>query len=212
MDSKRLKRVAAVFAGAVALVAVAGFPGAGSSSAALASSTCAWPLAQPFLPWSGSGQYFLAPGEDFEGAMTGWNLAGGATVTSGNESSYVGSTADSHSLSLPSVTSSATTPSICVTTQSPILRFFARNTGKLSSQLAVYVNYTGTDRKLHSVKIAGLKAIGSSWTLGSKVSFINYVREPLVNGYAWITFTFKPNDSQGGWTMDDLYVDPIKSQ
>ena len=202
-----------MFAGAVALVAVAGFPGPGSSSAAGATSSCGWPpLVQPFAPWKDSGQYFLAPGGNFEGPMTGWSLAGAAAIASGNESFYVGSSSDSHSLSLPTVTSSATTPLICVTIQSPNLRFFARNKGKLSSQLAVYVNYTGADHKLHSVKIAGLKGLGGSWTLGSSISFINYVREPLRDGNAWISFTFKPNDSQGAWSMDDLYVDPLKSQ
>jgi hypothetical protein len=213
MDAQRIKRLAAMFAGAVALVAVVGFLRPGTSAASTSSTSCPWgPLTQPFLHWNDSGQYFLASGGNFEGAMTGWTLAGSAGTTSGNESSHVGAPGDSRSLALPTVASSATTPMICVTTQSPDLRFFALNTGIASAQLVVYVNYTGADGKLHSVKIAAIKGVGSSWVVIPQISFIAYVREPLQNGNAWVSFTFKPNGTQSHWQIDDLYVDPLKSQ
>jgi hypothetical protein len=44
------------------------------------------------------------------------------------------------------------------------------------------------------------------------ISFIQYISTPLKSGYANISFTIKPNDNHGNWQLDDLYVDPIKSQ
>jgi hypothetical protein len=36
--------------------------------------------------------------------------------------------------------------------------------------------------------------------------------KPAADGTGLIAFTFSPKDGKGNWQMDDLYIDPIKSQ
>lgn len=112
----RRYRVVKVVGLAAVVVVVA--PGAGAASAGgryvqagrYAASDCpTYSTVQPFLPWTDSGYYFLAPGGSFENSLTGWTAKSGAKIVSGNESYYVNSHADSHSLSLPNG-SSATSP------------------------------------------------------------------------------------------------------
>jgi hypothetical protein len=185
-----------------------------ATSVASAAGNCAFPpSAQPFQRFADSNSYFLASGGDFEGSLSGWSLSGGAGVANGNEGYDVGSASDSHSLALPTTSSSVTTPSICVTSDAPTFRMFIENNGNLGhidGQLAVYLNFTGSDGKAQQVKIAALKVKDRSWTLSPKISFIQYISTPLQSGYAQVSFTIKPNDNHGNWQIDDLYVDPLK--
>jgi len=217
MRTPQLRRSSATAVLVVALAVAAGLL-AGNSRAgrhAAMGASCAWPpLTQPFLRWADPAQYFLVPGGNFEGALSGWTLSGGAKVVSGNESYHVGSASDSKSLALPTTSSSVTTPTICVTALSPTFRLFMLNNGAnghTDGQLAFYLNFTGADGKPQQVKIAGLKG-GTSWSLSLPISFIQYITTPLQSGYANVSFTIKPNDNHGNWQIDDFYVDPIKSQ
>ena len=90
---------------------------------------CGWtPPTKPLLSLGDTDSYFLLPGSSFEGDPPGWSLAGGAGAVGGNESFYVNDPGDSQSLALPTG-STATTPDVCVTVESPTLRFFVLNTG-----------------------------------------------------------------------------------
>jgi len=199
---------------AVVLLLVAGAASLATTSAAQAAG-CSWgPLTQPFLPWNDANLYFGAPGGDFESGASGWGIAGGAGIVAGNESSYVGSDSDNYSLALPTTSSVVTTPTICVTSQSPLIRLFIKNNGNLGhidGQLAVYLNFTGADGKAQQVKIAALTVKSTSWTLSAPISFIQYVSTPLKAGFAYVSFTLRPNDNHGNWQVDDLYVDPYKT-
>jgi hypothetical protein len=213
----RVKPLTVTLATAIALAVAAGSlaGGARAGTVTLTNAGCAWPpLSQPFLPWADPGSYFLAPGGDFEGDMSGWTLSGGAAVVPGNESYDVGSLSDSKSLWLPTTSSSATTPTICVTALSPDLRLFALNhgaNGHTDGQLALYLNFIGADGRPLEVKIAALRG-GTSWLLSPPILFIQYISQPLMAGTAQISFTIKPNDNHGNWQIDDFYVDPLKSQ
>src|ERR1051326_5506012 len=87
------------------LAAIAATFGAFAATATTAGATTgACPariLKQAFLPFSDTGQYFLAPNGGFESGLTGWTSGGGATVVSGNETSYLNASTDSHSVNLP---------------------------------------------------------------------------------------------------------------
>jgi hypothetical protein len=213
-----------------ALAMVLGFAalvGAFGASTSLAKSpppvgNCTWPSSvQPFLPWADPGLYFLVPGGSFEGSMGDWSRTGatshpwsrtGATqVVSGNESSYVNSPSDSHSLSLPT-SSSATTPLVCITVLSPDLRLFLRNTGNGDSKLAVDVNYTDSHGNPKTARVGEGKS-GANWTLSPQLLFLKPVQDLLKkNGQTLVSFTFRPLDNKGNWQIDDLYIDPLKSQ
>jgi hypothetical protein len=168
-------------------------------------------IVQPFVaPWGDADSYFLAPGGSFEGNLTGWTVQGGRLVH-GNESYYVDSSKDGESLSLPSG-SRATSPSICVTTQTPDLRIFVLNTGSATATLNVNMTYTNIQGRGTTVSVGSLTG-SSSWSLSPQVFFLKNIT-PVVNsnGQTWVTFSFAPVGRTGHWQIDDFYVDPIKSQ
>ena len=204
-----LRRVLVVLATLLA-GATAGLVGSASASI----STCSFgALSLPLLGLGDLNPYFLAPGANFEGSLSAWNLSGGASVASGNESWKVGAPTDSHSLALPTTSTAATTPTFCVTTSAPTFRMFIKNNGNngyTNGQLAVYLNFTGPDGHTQQVKIAALTVKSTAWTLTPPISFIQYLSTPLKTGLANISFTIKPNDNHGNWQIDDIYVDPWK--
>jgi hypothetical protein len=193
---------------ATAAVVVVAAIGAGTASAhgqASSSSCPAFTTTEPFTAWGDPGDYFLAPGGDFEGSLTGWT-ARGAKIVSGNEPFYVTAASDSHSLSLPKG-ATAKTPSICVSLDTPDLRLFVKNTGAAAATLNVTMTYTNNQGKPYTATVAKLTA-GSSWTLSPPVLFLANIQSILsTNNQTWVSFTFT---STGSFLIDDLYVDPIK--
>jgi len=140
----------------------------------------------------------------------GWSLTGGASLVACSESSDVtGSATDSYSLGLPGL-SSATTPQICVTIQDPQFRVFVRNTGDPKAQLMVQAQIVTNAGQPKTYDLGAVKGSGS-WTLSSPVRFKSAI-QPGSDGTGLIAFTFTPKDATGNWQIDDLYIDPIKSQ
>jgi hypothetical protein len=178
---------------------------------------CDWmnaTLPTPFAPWGDDGQYFLMSGGDFEGDMSDWTLENGAGLVAGNESYQIGSPSDSQSLLLPSG-SSVTTPTVCVTAQSPDLRLAVLKSGVRDAKLRVYLNFTDDKGNPRTQKLKDL-AGSDSWTLTDPLKFLGPVNNILKrNGQTTVSFTFAveaKNDSQdAAWQIDDLYVDPYKS-
>ena len=179
---------------------------------------CDWmnmSLPTPFAPWDGdSGQYFLVPGGDFEGDLSGWTLNDGAATVSGNESFQLGSLSDTQSLLLPDG-ASVTTPDICVTMQSPDLRFALLNQGVKDAKLQVFLNFTDDKGNPRTQKLKDLTG-GPSWALSDPLKFLGPVNSILKrNGQTTVSFTFVANakkGSQGSWQIDDIYVDPYCSK
>ncbi len=162
---------------------------------------------QVFSRWGDQNSYVLAPDGGFEAGGAGWSLTGGAKAVKGNESYYVHGARDSRSLSLPAG-SSATSPSICVAIDTPILRMFARNTGDPTSRLRVEAIYS-LEGVLRTDVVNDVIA-GSSWAPTQEMS--------VVLGLSTIVGTVTPSsiqvritplDSKGKWRVDDFYVDPF---
>jgi hypothetical protein len=195
--------LAAIGAGTASAHGSAGGPGVGKYTQGCPT----FSTVQPFLPWNDLGWYFLGPAADFEGSLTGWTVKGGKIV-SGNETYYVNAPTDTHSLSLPK-SSTATTPSICVTLDTPDIRLFVKNTGSASSILTVNMTYTSNQGKPSTVTVAKLTGT-SSWTLSPSILFLANIQSILNNnGQTWVTFQFASN---GSFQIDDFYVDPLKHQ
>ena len=196
----RRSRAKSAGAAAVALLALAAF--AGSAQA------CSYSGAQQvFKPWGDQHSYVLASDGGFEAGGAGWSLTGGAKAVAGNESYKLGGAGDSRSLSLPAG-SSAVSPAICMSIDTPVFRMFARNTGDPSSQLRVEATYKLLG--LVQTKVVNNVTAGSSWTPTQQMSTVltlSTIVGTLIPSSIQVRIT--PLDRKGNWQVDDLYVDPF---
>ncbi len=182
----------------VALVALAG----------TAQAACRYTGAeQVFAPWGDRHNYVLAPDGGFEAGGSGWSLRGDAQVVEGNESYYANEATDSRSLSLPPG-SSASSPPICMSLDTPLIRMFARNTGDPSSRLRVEASY----KLLGLVRTKAVSTVvaGSAWAPTQPMSTVltlSTIIGTLIPSAIQVQIT--PLDSRGRWQVDDLYVDPF---
>lgn len=186
---------------ATALLALAAF--AGSAQA------CSYSSAEKvFSPWGDQRNYVLAPDGGFEAGGSGWQLNRGAAVVEGNESHYLNDAGDTKSLSLPAG-SSAVSPAVCMSIDTPSFRLVARNSGDPSSQLRVEASYKLLG--LIRTRTAGTLRAGSDWAPTQSVSTVltlSTIVGTLIPSAIEIRFT--PLDAKGRWQVDDLYIDPFR--
>jgi hypothetical protein len=202
----RLNRIRAVhplkLSGAVAVALLVAIAFASSAQA------CSYSGAkQVFSPWGDQHNYVLAPDGGFESGAAGWSLTRGAAVVEGNESYQLNGASDSRSLSLPSG-SSAGSPPVCMSLDTPAFRLVARNTGDPSSRLRVEGVYSLLG--LVRTKVVSDLTASSSWAPTKSVSTVlglSTIVGTLIPSAIQIRIT--PIDAKGSWQIDDLYVDPF---
>lgn len=161
---------------------------------------------QVFAPWGDGHHYVLAPDGGFEAGASGWSLSGGAKAVGGNESYYLNDAADSRSLSLPAG-SSAGSPPICMSLDTPIFRMVARNRGNPSSRLRVEAVYKLLG--LVRTKTVSNVVAGPAWAPTQQMSTVltlSTIVGTLIPSSIQIRIT--PLDSTGKWQVDDLFIDP----
>ena len=154
---------------------------------------------QVFRPWGDNHYYVLAPDGGFE--------AGGAATVAGNESFFLNDAADQRSLSLPSG-SSAVSPPICMSLDTPIFRLLARNTGNPSAGLRVEATYKLLG--LVRTKTVSTVTAGRDWAPAQEMSTVltlSTIVGTLIPSAIQIKIT--PVGSGGNWQVDDLYIDPF---
>jgi hypothetical protein len=162
---------------------------------------------QSFRSWGDSHFYVLAPDGGFEAGGAGWSLSGGAATVTGNESFFLNDPADSRSLSLPTG-SSAVSPPICMSLDTPSFRLFARNAGDPNASLRVEATY----KLLGLVRTKAVSTVkaGASWNPSQQMSTVltlSTVVGTLIPSAIQIRIT--PVGSGGQWQVDDLYIDPF---
>jgi hypothetical protein len=162
---------------------------------------------QVFRPWGDNHHYVLAPDGGFEAGGAGWSLSGGAATVAGNESFFLNDAGDQRSLSLPSG-SSAVSPPICMSLDTPIFRLLARNTGNPSAGLRVEATY----KLLGLVRTKTVSTVtgGASWAPSQQMSTVltlSTIVGTLIPSAIQIRIT--PVGSGGSWQVDDLYIDPF---
>lgn len=162
---------------------------------------------QVFKPWGDSNSYVLAPDGGFEAGGAGWAFSGGAKTVAGNESFFLNDASDSNSLSLPSG-SSAVSPPVCMSLDTPTFRLLARNTGNASSGLRVEAVYPllGLIRTKTVSTVYG----GPNWAPSQQMSTVltlSTIVGTLIPSSVQIRIT--PTGSGGNWQVDDLYIDPF---
>lgn len=203
-------RLAAFATGIVALALLPATAPAGTALDSLGqvpSTSCVPGGSSPFLPWGDPGNYSLLPGGDFERGAVGWTLSRGARIVSGNEPWRVSNALDRSSLALPDG-SSAATPAICAGLADPTIRFFVSavdddNAGRLD--VSVLVKIAGSVRELPVATISGR----GGWRPTPVIPFLANATALASGGAAQVSFRFVSRG--GGWRIDDVYVDPLKS-
>jgi len=158
----------------------------------------------PFSKFNDFRSYWLLPRASFESG-TDWTLSGPASVVAGNESYYLNAKTDRYSLKL-SPGSVATTRAFCIGSDSPVVRFLARNAGSASGTLRIDLIYEDQG-VIRTVFLTSLTRGDGNW-FASPILTVNYSRDLVTKGTANIELRFTP--SGGAWQLDDFYVDPFK--
>ncbi|HEU4707389.1 MAG TPA: hypothetical protein VFS64_09385 [Solirubrobacterales bacterium] len=153
-----------------------------------------------FSPWHDPRSYVLGPDGGFEAGGTGWSLEEGASVGAGNESAFLNGAGDTQSLSLPEG-SSATSPVICFSRETPFFRAMATNGGEPGSRLRVDFVYPELD-VTHTRTVGGSR---DEWA----------PTQPLAASFGLATVAgtesvqLRLTAVSGDWQVDDVYVDPF---
>lgn len=160
-----------------------------------------------FSAWGDESAYVPAPEGDLE-TTNGWTLnkhAGRA-----ENSPYGGGQS---SLFLPDH-GEAISPAFCVSTAHPTIRLFAANTGDEDSLLEIEILYENVDGHVKKLKVAKLRG-RTAWAPTTVVPIhVNVLGAATEDGFTAIAIKFKAKDVKsktGGWKVDDLYVDPLKT-
>jgi hypothetical protein len=166
-------------------------------------SVCDTAASQPFARFGDYRRYVLTPGGSFEPGVPAWTLTGGAKIVAGNETFYVHSSADRHSLYLPAG-SSATTPPMCFEAGDWNVRFFSTGTGTVRVKIVVK-SVLG----VLSVLDGGSVSSGSTWKPSADVRLlVTNVCGLLATDS--ISLRFVPANTTG-LRIDDVYLDPWRS-
>ena len=172
--------------------------------------TCEAPaIVNPFLPYGDALDYVLAPGGSFE-ADDGWILRGGAAQLPGDDPFGLQLGPDEQVLSLPGG-SAAISPTMCVDLNYPTFRFATQHLDP-ETKLRVRVAYPEADdpswRKAATIDLDG----SGAWALTDHLPL-----EPERGGAeagarkVAIKLTVSGRDGEagdGGFSVDDVYVDP----
>jgi hypothetical protein len=190
------------------LIATAAAALAVSAVSAGAAQACDYTGAeQVFKPWGDQHSYVLAPDGGFEAGGQGWYLGGGAKTVGGNEAFYLNDAADSRSLALPAG-STAVSPPICMSIDTPIFRLVARNSGDPSSGLKVEATYLllGLVRTKTVSTVYGNPSWAPSQQMSTVLSLSTVVGTVIPSA---IQIRITPLGSGGSWQVDDVYIDPF---
>lgn len=200
---------------AVALAAAALGSTAGSASAlSLSPSTnltcAAQVLTQPLLKFGDTSTYWLAPGGDFETALSGWTLKN-AAVAAGNETLGVLPGTKSLKLGTGIGTAQVTTPSFCVDPLHPKFRFLVKSNSTVAT-LNTYINFK-TPLGVTLTVPAKLNTLGfGNWALSESQPLSTAIPDVFLGTGVTASITFKSLVGSLGAsvTIDNLLIDPYR--
>ena len=162
-----------------------------------------------FAPWGDFAAYVRAPQGNLESASA-WTLNKHASLSAQNSPFSSGQT----SLFLGEK-GEAISPAMCISVIHPTFRFFMLNGSTAESKLEVELLYEGLDGKIKKLKLARL-AGGSSWAPCRVIPLhVNMLAAASEDGLTAVAFKFKAHGAKsedGGWLIDDLFVDPFLSR
>jgi hypothetical protein len=164
---------------------------------------CPGATSVPFAPWSDFANYSFVPDGGFENGASGWALTGGASARAGNEAFFIHSASDHNSLSLPAG-STATTPQMCIGLLSTKMRFVAA--GDRGARVKVQIIYRGLLSSVLGVLDGGTIDTSGTWHPSPELTMLGGLLPLLTQS---VQFRFVAVN--GSSTLDDVYLDPMKS-
>jgi hypothetical protein len=173
----------------------------------VASAACApSPTSTPFAQFGDYASYSPVPEASFENGTAEWSLTD-ASVVPGNESFNVAG--GSHSLAI-GADGVAVSPSVCMSSEYPTFRFFARQLGG-SSTSSLHVSLRFLDVLGLSVEdsVGSLSSDGE-WAPSPILQLGDSVPIWLPGGSADVWLKFQAVGG-GSWAIDDVYVDPYRT-
>jgi hypothetical protein len=158
----------------------------------------------PFAQFGDSRYYTFGTNGGLESGSTGWSLSGGGVI-SGNETYFVHSRSDAHSLSL-NAGGSALTPKLCIGTTSTVMRFFVKSGNGGSVRVEVVLR--GLLGQVLGVFQVSSISPGASWQAGPPILNLDSLLGLLGVSSVQLKFTA----TSGSVQVDDVYVDPWASR
>jgi hypothetical protein len=149
--------------------------------------------------------YAPAPGGTFESGTSGWML-NGASVQYGNESFFVNSPTDSHSLVVPSTSEPISAP-ICVDSTTPTFRLFDRQVSGGWSQMNINVLWTDSSG-VAQVTTAGGISPSTSWAPSQVINLGSMLPLWQPGSSLTVRLQFVPAVGGGSIAIDDVEIDP----
>jgi hypothetical protein len=173
---------------------------------AVAQAACpAMPLTKAFSVFGDTRDYSLLSNGAFEAGTGGWSLTN-AWVADGNEGWKVRSPIDSKALWI-NPTGRVVSPSFCVSIDHPTFRFFARRTSNSWGVLDIRLRWSLDGGPIQEVLI-NTTSVGTNWepTASFKLAEVT----GLWNTSQLVTaqIILDPNDTGGGYAVDDVFIDP----
>jgi hypothetical protein len=197
------RALSTILACAIASLVMAAFGAAPAGAALISTGACnEAELTQPFAPWGETTEYELVPGGHFDGSLSGWTVQGKAGLVAGGEPYGVTGSVSSDSLALGAL-ASAQSPWFCVNASYPTFRFFARNSGLLSTVLVQVVDETPLGPVVLPV---GVVALSGQWQPTAPMLTGSAVEGLLSGGTAQVALRF--TEVLGESRIDDVFVDP----
>ena len=159
-------------------------------------------IRQALIAYGDDDSYFLAPGGSFEGDTAAWHLAGGAQLTQATGEHGT----ESGVLELPSG-GQAVSPVLCVTTDFPHARVFARSvTG--GSRIVFGVSYYGRHGWSKFTQTGHIRAKGTTWSLSDRLG----LHPKKKKGWQQVRLAFYGGGTGNVFQLDNLWVDPRGSR
>jgi hypothetical protein len=159
-----------------------------------------------FSSFGDQSSYLLVPGGVFSGGAPGWSLTQSSVVSGGFDLAGSGG---ANSLKI-SAGGQALSPSLCVSSATPTLRFAARRTSGTWATLNVVLQWTDTTGAVHDTTVASVDP-ASSWQPTPIMQLSTVL--PIWNSSQALNvkLLFKPEQCGGDVAIDDVYFDPRMS-
>jgi hypothetical protein len=144
--------------------------------------------------------YTLLAGSSFEAGASGWTLTGA-------QASGEAGVGSSNSLAI-GTDGLAVSPSVCVSSEYPTFRFFARRlgAGARPGSLGVGLIWTDIFGFSHDTPVAFL-APGEEWTLSPVLRLGTALPLWMPGSTLQVKLAFQAS-GEGSWAIDDVYIDP----